>query len=137
MQSNGTHAFNAYYLGTISRNNNPRYPFRWSTCTGTDIYIGDFSDVKEGMAFQAEYLHVKHFIEDLNHTYEQENSSMTRDQYCDTLKQGWLPMIKRLENKWGKEFVPGDVRMAKNNVEENLGLALTSWPTQQPIILMR
>lgn len=135
MRSMGTAAFNAYYLGNFSRNNNPRYPFRWSTCTGVDVYVGDFTDVTQGLAFQADYLRVKHFIEDLNQTYEQANSPMTRAQYCNTLRQGWLPLVASLEKRWGKEFVPGDVRAAKNNVEDNLGLALTSWPNQQLINL--
>lgn len=131
MQS--TTAIKTYYLGHLSRMNNPNYTFRWSTCTGNDVYVGDFANANEGVTFGAEYSHVKHVIEDINYAYERVNSTMTEDNYRNNLMNGWLPLVTALENKWGKQFIPGDVRRAKNNVEANLGIALTTWPTQHKI----
>jgi len=126
-------AIKTYYLGDLSRIDNPQYTFRWGTCTGSDVYVGDFTDATEGITFGTEYSHVKHVIQNINEAYKKANSQMTTNNYRANLKYHWLPLVTNLEHKWGKELIPGDVRHAKNNVETNLGIALTTWPTQHKI----
>lgn len=39
----------------------------------------------------------------------------------------WLELVRTYKTKWGKQFVPPDVRVAVNDVEKNLGLEETTW----------
>ena len=118
----------AYQLGDSARLDKERYPFSWMTYNGEEAYFANFKDSAEGLMFQAEYQNVKNTIEHLNHYREKENSTMTLDEYHRELVDRWLPLVNSLERKWGKEFVPGDVRRAKNEVESNLQVPRTVWP---------
>ena len=118
----------AYQLGDSARLDKERYPFSWMTYNGEEAYFANFKNSAEGLMFQAEYQNVKNTIEHLNHYREKENSTMTLDEYHRELVDRWLPLVNSLERKWGKEFVPGDVRRAKNEVESNLQVPRTAWP---------
>jgi hypothetical protein len=118
----------AYQLGDSSRLDKERYPFSWMTYNGEESYFCNFKSSSEGLMFQSEYQTVKNTIEDLNDYFQKKNSTMTLDDYRSELKDRWLPMVNCLERKWGKEFVPGDVRRAKNDVESNLQVPRTAWP---------
>ena len=94
------------------------------------MYFCNFTDSAEGLMFQYEYQNIKNIIDELNRKYNNKSSSMTPDAHLQVLAEKWLPLVNRLESKWGKELVPGDVRRSKNNVESNLQIPRTRWPDQ-------
>jgi len=115
-----------YYLGLEARRNHPLYPYKFAIATGEAMYVGHFKNYNEAMIFGNEYEHVKGVIGQINSNFE--GGQLSEEQHRVMLGFGWLPLVNKLEATWGKEFVPGDVRSAKNDVEMNLGLPPTVWP---------
>ncbi len=76
--------------------------------------------------FGTEYMCVKHTIAEMNETYEANPISLAT--YCNQIRNTWIPLVYAFIQKWNKEMVIQDVRIALNNVEEELGLIRTSWP---------
>lgn len=119
-----------YLLGNTSRCDKEQYPFSWMTCNGSEMYFCNFTNSAEGLMFQNEYQNIKNIIEELNRKYHNKSSSITPDAHLQVLAENWLPLVNRLESKWGKELVPGDIRRSKNDVESNLQIPRTRWPDQ-------
>ena len=127
-----TPSMKAFQLGDLSRRDTDRFPFKAMLATPEEVYTANFKDASEALSFQREYTHIKQVIANLNNRLS--NDEYNRLSYQNDLKNSWIPLVQQLEMKWGKSFVPGDIRRAKNDVESNLGLALTCWPNETELI---
>ena len=124
------------YLGPISRLTDPLYPicfaeYIMSSDNEEEVYIGHFSSVDQKGEFVDEYMSIKSLIARLQVNLI--NGSISQEEYENTLRAVWLPMIARFSARWGLDYVIGDVRRACNDVEAGLQVPQTIWP-EVPLI---
>jgi len=117
-----------YALGPLERHQGDgRFTFRATFVYGRDYYLANFTDGAEAAACGCAIDHIKNYIEAINEDFEAKGRA-DEDAYKQRLGKEWLPIVAAFVNEWGSTFVPGDVRVAVDDVEANLDIPRRAWP---------
>ena len=130
---------NIYYLGSSLQGNNlqgnnlsrPISILHYIPGTEGGTIVANFATVDKGLIFGAEYGSIKESIAYMNKM--QESGWITQEEYEESLRQEWIPMVQTFIVSWGKTMVINDLRVALNDTEEALQMPRTRWP---PFMMM-
>jgi hypothetical protein len=95
-----------------------------------------FVNENEWHEYEKELMEIKRTIATLNHEFS--TGKYGEGELDEQLTKKWIPLTEAFMNKYSKEMVPTDVRWAINDVEQNLGKKVTTWPelikiTDEPV----
>lgn len=113
-----------FWIGAPNRVDTREYPKVVMLVVGPQKYLGHFRDANEFNTFWKEYMNIKYRMSDI-----MDDKTTTTDERDLRVKNNWCPMVRKFVQKWGPEFLPGDVRHSFNDVEVNLlKVRATVWP---------
>jgi len=68
---------------------------------------------------------IRNQAEAINHAWRRHN--INDEERNNQFKNHLLPKVATFIEKWGKEMVPEDIRVAVTDIEGNVGVAITIW----------
>ena len=97
----------------------------------TARFVVNMANAEEMLSYSRSLDDVRFAIRGINESLEDEE--ITEDEYKVLLKSKWLPMVDKLSNDYSIDLITFDIRWARNDVEELVGLEKTNWPPRKVI----
>ena len=125
----------AYYLGVKAVRSN--YQLDGILCSGKHcISYVQFENQAEADRYHHDTQYeIRDQVEAINNAWLRHN--INDEERFNQFKNHLLPKVATFIEKWGKEMVPEDIRVAVTDIESNVGVAITIWPPWEFIQLER
>lgn len=95
---------------------------RLAYTTGSGIQFFEFSSVDELKQWESVVLQIKHEADSI---HQKRQAGITNGDERDY--SAWIATVLDFAGRYGKEYVPPDIRSALNSVQTELGLPATEW----------
>ena len=116
----------AYYLGVKAVRSNYQNDVILINGKHYISYI-QFENKEEAVQYYHDtQIEIRNQVEAINNAWHRHN--INDEERDNQFKNHLLPKVATFIEKWGKEMVPEDIRVAVTDIESNVGVAITIWP---------
>ena len=110
------------------------YPIQTVLSVETEYHVVKSTCSEEQQAFTSRLEEIRTVLHNITQDWiDQKISTDERDR---KYREHWLPLVRVNMGLWDKTFVPLDVRNSMEEIERDLGIEVTKWPSM-PVLEMK